>query len=142
MDSLTKGSGIAVSALIAATASVVLLLPGHPRTGSWQSTGTSGGVMVASAAATSAPSPPQPGGRLPAASMPAPARPAASSHPACRSTGVPGGRGRPGLSGPGRRGRQPAQARPGSCRSPREHRHQEAPGRLAMYRGIRPELPR
>ena len=31
MDSVTRGSGIAISVLVAATASVLLLLPGKPR---------------------------------------------------------------------------------------------------------------
>jgi hypothetical protein len=88
MDSLTKGSGIAVSVLVAATASVLLLLPGHPRAGSWRGPGTSGGVVVASAAATSSSgTPPGPGRRHPAASTPAPDRPAAGSRPFCRATG-------------------------------------------------------
>ena len=53
MGSVTKGSGIAVSALVAATASVLLLVPGHTRAGYWRGTGTSRGVMVVSAAAAS-----------------------------------------------------------------------------------------
>ncbi len=41
MDSPTRGSGIALSVLVAATASVLLLLPGHPQTGSFRGPGTS-----------------------------------------------------------------------------------------------------
>ncbi len=52
MDSVTRGSGIALSVLIAATASVLLLLPGKPA-GSWRGPGTPGRVVMASAAATS-----------------------------------------------------------------------------------------
>ncbi len=48
MGSVTKGSGIAVSALVAATASVLLLVPGHTRAGYWRGTGSSRGVMVVS----------------------------------------------------------------------------------------------
>ncbi len=58
MDSLTKASGVAVSMLVAATASVLLLLPGHPRMRTSRGTGMTPAVMVASATATpSGPSP-------------------------------------------------------------------------------------
>jgi hypothetical protein len=62
MDSLTRGSGIAVSMLVAATASVLLLLPGHPRAGSLRDPGPSGGAMMASAVVTSSLDTPRPGG--------------------------------------------------------------------------------
>jgi len=65
MDSLTKGSGVAVSVLVAATASVLLLLPGHPRASSWREV-TSGGITTSSAAATSSSAIPRPGGPRPA----------------------------------------------------------------------------
>ncbi len=52
MDSLTKASGVAVSMLVAATASVLLLLPAHPRMRTSRGTGTTPAVMVASATAT------------------------------------------------------------------------------------------
>jgi len=133
MDSLTKGSGIAVSALIAATATVLLLLPGHPR--------AAPGVMMATAAATSSPGTPEPGPRPPATSTPAPGRPAAGWRPACGATGAPGGRARAARTGQGRYGERPAQVRAGSCRSPRAYRHRNAAGRLPVYRGIHPDLP-
>jgi hypothetical protein len=56
MDSLTKASGVAVSMLVAATASVLLLLPGHPRVRTSRGAGMTPAVMVASATAT----PPRP----------------------------------------------------------------------------------
>jgi hypothetical protein len=157
MNSLTKGSGIALSMLVAATASVVLLVPGHPRAGSWRGTGRPGGVMVATAAATSLAGTPGPGGRPQATGTPAPGSPAAGSRLVCRAAGAHGGRalaaragqrdgGEPGQrhrGGPGQRhqGGRPAQDRPGSCRSPWARRHQETPGRLPPYHGIRPDLP-
>jgi hypothetical protein len=146
MNSLTKGSGIALSMLVAATASVVLLVPGHPRAGSWRGTGRPGGVMVATAAATSPAGTPGPGGRPQATGTPAPGSPAAGSRLVCRAAGAHGGRalaGQPHRRGPGQRhrGRRPAQDRPGSCRSPWARRHQETPGRLPPYHGIRPDLP-
>jgi len=52
MDSLTKASGVAVSVLVAATASVLLLLPGHPRMRTSRGAGMTPAVMVASATAT------------------------------------------------------------------------------------------
>ncbi len=52
MDSVTRGSGIVLSVLIAATASILLLLPGKPA-GSWPGPGTPGHVVMASAVATS-----------------------------------------------------------------------------------------
>ena len=104
MDSVTKGSGIAVSALIAATASVLLLVPGHPRAGYWPGTGTSRGVMVVSAAASPSGTA-GPSRRRLAAGAPAHDRPAARPGPACRATGAHGGRARAGMTVPGQRGR-------------------------------------
>jgi len=49
---LTKASGVAVSVLVAATASVLLLLPGHPRMRTSRGAGMTPAVMVASATAT------------------------------------------------------------------------------------------
>ncbi|HEY8045423.1 MAG TPA: hypothetical protein VIF35_14220 [Streptosporangiaceae bacterium] len=146
MNSLTKGSGIALSMLVAATASALLLVPGHPRAGSWRGPGRPGGVMVATAAATSPAGAPGPGGRPQAASTPAPGRPAAGSRLVCRAAGAPGGRvlagpRRRGEAGPRRRGSRPAQDRPGSCRPRWTRRHQETPERLPLYHGIRPDLP-
>ena len=51
MDSVTRGSGIALGMLVAATASVLLLVPGKPA-GSWRGPGPPGLVVMASAAAT------------------------------------------------------------------------------------------
>jgi hypothetical protein len=151
MNSLTKGSGIALSMLVAATASVLLLVvPGHPRAGSWRGTGGPGGVRVATAAATSPAGPPGSGGRpqatITVVNTPAPGSPAAGLRPVCRAAGAHGGRalaGQPHRRGPGQRhrGRRPAQDRPGSCRSPSARRHQETPGRLPSYHEIRPDLP-
>jgi len=144
MDSLTKGSGVAVSVLVAATASVLLLLPGHPRASSWRDV-TSGAITTSSAAATSSSAIPRPGGPHPATATPAPDLRAAGSRPACRAAGAHGSRTRPGPGhrprlrrwsglrhGPGlrHRGGGPGLARPGSCRTPRDGPHQEAPGRL------------
>jgi hypothetical protein len=58
MHSLTKVSGIAVSVLVAATASVLLLLPGHPRMRTSRGAGMTPAIMVASA------TPPAPGRTL------------------------------------------------------------------------------
>jgi hypothetical protein len=146
MNSLTKGSGIALSMLVAATASALLLVPGHPRAGSWRGPGRPGGVMVATAAATSPAGAPGPGGRPQAASTPAPGRPAAGSRLVCRAAGAPGGQAlagpRPrGEAGPRPRGSRPEPDRPGSCRPRWTRRHQETPERLPLYHGIRPDLP-
>jgi hypothetical protein len=51
MDSLTKASGVAVSVLVAATASVLLLLPTHPRLRTSRGAGMTPAVMVSSATA-------------------------------------------------------------------------------------------
>jgi hypothetical protein len=51
MDSLTKVSGVAVSMLVAATASVMLLLPAHPRMRTSRGAGMTPAIMVASATA-------------------------------------------------------------------------------------------
>ena len=100
MDSVTKGSGIAVSVLVAATASVLLLVPGHSRAGYWRGTGPARGGMVISAVA--APSGTAgPGGWRPAAGPPGRDRPAAGPRPAGRDRARPAGpRGRP-AAGPG-----------------------------------------
>ena len=147
MDSVTKGSGIAVSVLVAATASVLLLVPGHSRAGYWQGTGTARGGMVISAAAAPAgpggwrPAAGPPGRDRPAAGPPGRDRPAAGPRPACRAAGAPGGRARPGVTVSGQRGGGPAAVRRGSCQAPGVRRHQESWGRLARYHGIGPDLP-
>lgn len=51
MDSLTKASGVAVSVLVAATASVMLLLPTHPRLRTSRGAGMTPAIMVSSATA-------------------------------------------------------------------------------------------
>ena len=94
MDSVTRGSGIALSTLIAATASIVLLLPGKPA-GSWRGPGPPGRVVMASAVATSTWSPPGRGSR-PAASSRAGGQAAAGPHPGCRTAGAHSGRARAG----------------------------------------------
>jgi hypothetical protein len=143
MSSLTKGSGIALSMLVAATASVLLLVPGHPSAGSWRGTGVPGGVMVATAAATSTAGMPGPGGRPPAISTPAAGRPLAGSRPVCRAAGAHGARVLAARAGQRHReGRRVVQGRPGPCRSRRARRHRETPGRLPPYHGIRPDRPR
>ena len=129
MGSVTKGSGIAVSALVAATASVLLLVPGHPRAGYPQGAGTSRGVMVVSAAAASPPGTARPGGRRPGAGAPARDRPPAGPRPACRAAGAHGGRARPGVTVPRQRGGGPAAARRESCRATAVHCDQESRGR-------------
>ena len=52
MHSMTKASGIAVSMLVAATASVLLLLPEQPRVPTSRGAGMSPAIMVASATAS------------------------------------------------------------------------------------------
>ena len=144
MNSLTKGSGIALSMLVAATASVLLLLPGHPRAGSLREPGPSGGARMASAVVTSSSDTPRPGGRHPAASTPVPHQPATRSHPVCRAAGPDRARAHSDRAHAGLRhqGRGSEQLSAGSCRAPRTHRDQDAPGRLPRYDGIRPDLPR
>jgi hypothetical protein len=117
MDSVTRGSGIALSVLIAATATILLLLPGKPA-----GPGTPGRVVMSSAVATSAWGPPGPGSK-PSASSRAGGQPAAGSRPGCRATGAHSGRTQAGLATlrPGRA--RPGAARPRSCRPPRTHRH-------------------
>jgi hypothetical protein len=131
MDSLTRGSGIAVSVLVAATASILLLLPAHPE--ATPSAGaTSAGITTASAAATSAPVAPRPGGTR-VTRTPAPRRRSPGSRPACRAAG---GRGSQAWLGPGRRpglryrDGGPGPVAPGSCHTARRRSRQEVPGRL------------
>ena len=108
MDSLTRGSGIAVSVLVAATASILLLLPARP-VATPSAGATSGGITTASAAATSSPVAPRPRAARPATRPPAPQRRSPGSRPACRAAGGRGSRAwrgpgrRPGLRLPGRR---------------------------------------
>lgn len=51
MDSVTKASGVAVSILVAATASVLLVLPAHLRLRTSRGAGMTPAIMVASATA-------------------------------------------------------------------------------------------
>jgi hypothetical protein len=143
MDSVTRGSGIVLSVLIAATATILLLLPGKPA-GSWQGPGTSGRVVMAWSAATSTSGLPGPGSQ-PSASNRSGGQPAARPRLGCDATSADSGRTRPGLTGrlpslrPGRA--RPGAVRAGSCCRPGAHRHQHASRRLSRYRGIRPDPP-
>lgn len=121
MDSVTRGSGIALSVLIAVMASILLLVPGQPA-GSWRGPGTPGRGIMSSAAATSTSRTLGPGWQ-----------PAAGSRPGCRATGPHSGRARAGLTRP--------VAQPGSCRPPGAHRPLYVSRRLSRYRRIRPDLP-
>ena len=114
MDSVTRGSGIALSVLIAATASIVLLLPGKP-SGSWRGPGTSGRIVMASAVATSTWTPPGPGSR-PAASSRAGGQAAAGPRPGCRAAGAHRGQAGGGLTTVRPRRARPAAVRARSCR--------------------------
>jgi hypothetical protein len=132
MDSVTRGSGIALSVLIAVMASILLLVPGKPA-GSWRGPGTPGRPIMSSDAATSTWRVVGPG-RQPSASSPAGGQPAGGPRSGCRVTGPHSGRARAGLT-------RPAVAQPGSCRPPGAHRNQHASRRLSRYLGIRPDLP-
>ena len=131
MDSVTRGSGIALSVLIAVMASILLLVPGKPA-GSWRGPGTPGQPSC----------PPmrrrQPGAWSDLDGSPPPAvRPA---RPAGRTTlrvprHGPAKRPGPGRPGAGRSG--PAWIMP----SAGAHRNQHASRRLSRYLGIRPDLP-
>ena len=140
MDSVTRGSGIALSVLVAATASILLLLPGKPAD-SWRGPGTPGRVVMASAAATSTSGQPGPGSQ-PSASSRAGGQPAAGPRPGCRAAGAHSGRARAGLTS------RPALARPGRGRPGPDHAvrpertvTRTSSGRLSRYREIRPDLP-
>jgi hypothetical protein len=135
MDSVTRGSGIALSVLVAATASVLLLVPGKPA-----GSGPPGRVVMASAAATSSSGTLGPGSP-PSASSPATREPAAGPRPRCRATGAHSGRARAGVTSlrPGRV--QLGAARSGSGCRPRAPRHRQAARRLSRYHEIRPDLP-
>ena len=97
MDSVTRGSGIALSVLIAVTASILLLLPGQPA-GSWRGPGTSGQVVMVSAVATSSSRTLGPGSQ-PSASSRAGGELAAGALPWCRAVGPRSGRTRPASPG-------------------------------------------
>lgn len=114
MDSVTRGSGIAVSVLIAVMASILLLVPGKPA-GSWRGPGPAGRPIMSSDAATSTWRMVGPG-RQPSASSPAGGQPAGGPRSRCGVTGPHSGRARAGLT-------RPVVAQPGSCRPPGAHRH-------------------
>ncbi len=139
MDSVTRGSGIALGMLVAATASVLLLVPGKPA-GSWRGPGPPGQVVMASAAATLSSGTPRPGSQS-SASSPAGGQPAAGPRRGCGATGAHSGRPRAGVTSlrPGHVGS--GVARPGACRPPGVRHQQHASRRLSRYRGIRPDLP-
>jgi hypothetical protein len=81
MHSLTKVSGIAVSVLVAATASVLLLLPGHPRMRTSRGAGMIPAIMVASA------TPPAPGPTLAVSGAAQHCLPPAAPAQYCRASG-------------------------------------------------------
>ena len=83
MNSVTRGSGIALSALVAATATILLLLPGRPA-GSGRGPGSPGRITMASAVATSAWSPPGPGSQPAASRGPAASGGRATPQVPCR----------------------------------------------------------
>ena len=112
MDSVTRGSGIALSTLIAATASIVLLLPGKPA-GPRRGPGPPGRVVMASAVATLTWTPALDLDRDPPPAAGPAARRLAGPRPGCRAAGALSGRAGAGVPagpttvGPGgaRRGR-------------------------------------
>ncbi len=112
MDSVTRGSGIALGMLVAATASVLLLVPGKPA-GSWRGPGPPGQVVMASAAATLSSGTPRAGsqssasspggqlaGRVTAGGAVPPERPAASRWVEVVTSLRPGHARPPGWPGP------------------------------------------
>lgn len=109
MDSVTRNSGIALSVLIAATASILLLLPGKTA-GSWPGPGAPGHVVMASAVATSTWS------TQPAASSRDGGQAAARPRPGCRAAGAHNGRAQAGLTTVRPRAARPGAARARSCR--------------------------
>ena len=109
MDSVTRNSGIALSVLIAATASILLLLPGKTA-GSWPGLGAPGHVVMASAVATSTWS------RQPAASSRDGGQAAPGPRPGCRAAGAHRSQAGAGLTTVRPRGARPGAARARSCR--------------------------
>ncbi len=81
MHSLTKASGVAVSVLVAATASVLLLLPGHSRMRTSRGAGMTPAIMVASA------TPPPPGPTLAVSGAAQSCLPPAAPAQHCRASG-------------------------------------------------------
>jgi hypothetical protein len=93
MHSLTKVSGIAVSVLVAATASVLLLLPGHPRMRTSRGAGMTPAIMVASA------TPPAPGPTLAVSGAAQGCLPPAAPAQHCRALGDSTGGARAAIAG-------------------------------------------
>jgi hypothetical protein len=79
MHPVTKASGVAISALVAATATVLLLLPGYTRTPAPRGAVTSAAVVVASPGTASA--------RPLSTPRPRPGAVGPTASPACRATG-------------------------------------------------------
>jgi hypothetical protein len=130
MDSLTKASGVAVSMLVAATASVLLLLPGHPRMRTSRGTGMTPAIMVASATAPPPGSPPVLSGAADHCLPPA----ALSQH--CRVSGDSTGGTRAATAGRRRCRHGPAAAgQPGTGQPPAGHGSPRHPGPWAAQRG-------
>jgi hypothetical protein len=103
MHPVTKTSGVAISALVAATATVLLLLPGYSRARAPRGAVTSAAVVVAS---------PGPARARPLATprpRPAAAGPGAWSAPGCR------------VAGDGTAGAHPATCGRHPCRHPLHH---------------------
>jgi hypothetical protein len=120
MDSLTKASGVAVSMLVAATASVMLLLPTHPRLRTSRGSGMTPAIMVASATARPPAGQPLTVGGAAHGCLP-PAAPSQHCRVSGDSTGgtraATAGRRRcrrgPLVAQPGRAGTQPSGSQPG-----------------------------
>ena len=116
MHPVTKISGVAISALVAATATVLLLLPGYTRARTPQGAVTSAVVVVAS--------PGTAGARPPSTPRPRPEAAGPTTSPACRAPGDGTAGARPAVIGrhPCRHhGTAPGQAdhcRPGGPPSP------------------------
>jgi hypothetical protein len=122
MHPVTKTSGVAISALVAATATVLLLLPGYPRAHAPRDAVTSAAVVVAS---------PGPARARPLATprpRPAAAGPGAWSAPGCR------------ITGDGTAGARPAACGRHPCRYP-SHHWGPIPGRAHRGPPARPAPP-
>ena len=122
MHPVTKASGVAISALVAATATVLLLLPGYSRAHAPRGAVTSAAVVVAS---------PGPARARPSATpwpRPGAASPGAWSAPGCR------------ITGDGTAGTRPAACGRHPCRHP-SHHWGPIPGRAHRRPPARPAPP-